>query len=193
MLSNSQIITALNDGAVVVIPTDTVYGLVCKANNPSAVARLYALKHREHKPGTIIAASVDQLVDLGIPRRYLKPIESYWPNPISVVIPVGSRLPELHLGKMSLAMRIPNKPELLELLGQTGPLLTTSANLPGQPPATNVNEAKQYFGDVVDLYNDGGDLRDHKPSTIIRVVDDAVEVLRPGAVQINEAGEISEL
>src|SRR5688500_17753578 len=86
-LSDSKLSQLLNSGGVGVIPTDTVYGLVCSAANQEAVARLYALKSRENKPGTVIAASVDQLVALGIKARYLKPVESYWPNPISVIIP----------------------------------------------------------------------------------------------------------
>lgn len=192
MLSNSEIIATLAEGKVGILPTDTLYGVVCSARLPDAVKRLYAIKHRAQKPGTIIAANVEQLVELGIPHRYLKPVEQYWPNPISVVVPVGWRLPELHLGKMSLAVRVPKEPIIHELLLRTGPLLTSSANQPGQPPATTIDEAKEYFGDEVDFYVDGGDMLDHKPSTIIRVVDDTVEVLRQGAVKINEAGEVVE-
>jgi L-threonylcarbamoyladenylate synthase len=192
MLSDSEIIAALAEGKVGILPTDTVYGVACSALLPEAVARLYTIKHRHQKPGTIIAATVEQLVELGIPRRYLKPVEQYWPNPISVVVPVGMRLPELHMGKMSLAVRLPKEPIIHELLLRTGPLLTSSANPPGQPPATTIEEAKTYFGDEVDFYVDGGDMSNHEPSTIIRVVDDIVEVLRQGAVKIKESGEIEQ-
>lgn len=190
MLSNTEISEKLQAGAVGVIPTDTVYGLVCSAHNPGAIQRLYALKHREIKPGTVVAASIDQLVQLGIPRRYLKAVEQYWPNPISIVIPTGSMLSELHLGKGSLAVRIPKDETLHNLLSLTGPLLTTSANDPGEPTATTIAKARQYFNDAVDFYVDGGDLKDHAPSTIIRIIDDAVEILRQGAVHISESGEI---
>lgn len=189
MLSKEQI-EQLKSGAVAVIPTDTVYGVVCVASVPAAVARLYALKDRHQKPGTIIAASVEQLVGLGIPRRYLKPIEHFWPNPLSVVVPIGLSHQELHLGKMSLALRVPNHEALRNLLEQTGPLLTSSANMPGEPVALTVTQAKEYFGEAVDFYVDGGDLADHQPSTIIRIVDDTVEVLREGAVTITDSGEI---
>ena len=176
--------------AVGVIPTDTIYGLAARAADHRAVARLYAFKQREAKPGTLIAASIDQLVELGIKRRYLTAVAQYWPNPLSVIIPCGPELAYLHLGKQSLAIRIPNKPELRELLQKTGPLLTSSANHPGEPPANTVAEAEAYFGEAVDFYEDGGNLANYKPSTIIRIVDDAVEVLREGAVTINEAGSI---
>ena len=143
--------TILN-GGVGVLPTDTLYGLVAKANNADAVSRLYKLKDRENKPGTVIAQNIDQLVELGLKRRYLQAVNKYWPGSVSVVIPTGPNLPYLHQGKFSLAVRIPNDPNLTKLLSVTGPLLTTSANAPGKPPATNIDEAKQYFGNKVDFW-----------------------------------------
>jgi tRNA threonylcarbamoyl adenosine modification protein (Sua5/YciO/YrdC/YwlC family) len=179
------------NGAIAVIPTDTVYGVVARASDKQAVSRLYELKQRHHKPGTLIAASIDQLVTLGIPRRYLKAVEQYWPGAVSVVIPCGPALEYLAQGQHSLAIRIPSKPDLLQLLEQTGPLLTSSANRPGEPTATNVAGARAYFGDRVDYYQDGGNLEGQAPSTVIRIIDDAVEVLRAGAVTINpETGAV---
>jgi tRNA A37 threonylcarbamoyladenosine synthetase subunit TsaC/SUA5/YrdC len=107
-----------------------------------------------------------------------------------VVIPCGPELEYLHMGKRSLAVRIPDDPKLRSLLEKTGALLTSSANQPGQPPANTVDEATAYFGDDVDFYVDGGDLSGHAPSTVIRVIDDAIEILRAGAVKISENGEI---
>lgn len=190
MLSLNEITESIKNGAVGVLPTDTLYGLVCSAANPEAIERLYALKKREKKPGTVIAASIDQIAELGVPRRYLTAVEQFWPNPISVVIPVGDHLQSLHAEKGSVAFRIPDNSELVGLLAETGPLLTSSANHPGEQPASTLAEAENYFGDSVDFYVDGGDLSNAKPSTVIRMVDDAVEVLREGAVQVTERGEI---
>lgn len=176
-----------NPGSIGVIPTDTVYGVVARAADRTAVARLYDLKHRERKPGTLIAADIDQLVSLGIKRRYLKAVEQFWPGAVSVVIPVGPELEYLHQGMGSLAVRIPDHQPLRQLLLMTGPLLTSSANQPGEPPATTAAEARNYFGTAVDFYDDGGDLSGALPSTVVRMVDDAIEVLRPGAVTINQS------
>lgn len=170
--------------AVGVIPTDTVYGVAARADDQDAVKRLYDLKHREGKPGTVIACCLDHLVKLGLKGRYLKPIAGYWPGSISIIIPCGPELAYLHEGMNSLAVRLPDDDELINFLEQTGPLLTSSANHPGEPVATTVAEAQNYFGDKVDFYVDGGDLSGQEPSTIIRVVDDAIEVLRQGAVKI---------
>ena len=178
-------------GAIVVIPTDTVYGVAARAVDQDAVARLYELKHRHHKPGTLIAANIDQLVDLGIPRRYLTAVEQYWPGAVSVVIPCGPALSYLELDQYSLAVRVPSDANLTRLLEQTGPLMTTSANPPGKPTANTVGDAQAYFGDKIHHYQDGGSLAGREPSTVVRIIDDAVEVLREGAVRINpETGAI---
>ncbi len=190
MAQFDKIVKGINSGGVGVLPTDTLYGLVAKASDEAAVKRLYNLKSREQKPGTLIAANIDQLVELGLKRRYLQAVERYWPGAVSVVIPTGPVLNHLHQGKYSLAVRIPDDKELQSLLAKTGPLLTSSANQPGEAPAKNITEARNYFGDKVDFYVDGGTL-EGEPSTVIRVVDDAVEVLREGAVKINaETGRI---
>lgn len=187
-LTNPRLVSLLCDGSVGVMPTDTIYGLVCSAANHVAVEKLYGIKHREQKPGTIIAASVDQLIELGIKARYVKAVEQFWPNPISIIIPASApELQYLHRGKLSLACRVVQGPrELLNVLSKVGPLLTSSANQPGAKPSNTISEAQNYFGDSVDFYVDAGDLSGQMPSTLIRIVDDAVEILREGAVKINE-------
>ncbi len=190
-LADPVLVSRLRAGAIGVLPTDTVYGLVCSVSHPEAVARLYTLKAREKKPGTIVAGTLQQLIDLGLRVRYLKAVEAYWPNPLSVVIPCDDTLTYLHQGQFSLAVRLPADPAFRAFLSQTGPLMTSSANLPGQPPATTRAEAQTYFGDKVDFYVEGGTITDHVPSTVIRVVDDAIEVLRPGAIHINENGRLT--
>ncbi len=181
-LLDEALIVAIKNGAICVVPTDTVYGLVCRAADQAAVARLYALKHRDHKPGTVVAANIDQLVDLGIKRRYLKAVEQFWPGAVSVETP--HHIEYLHQGTGRQAFRIPADETLRELLEQTGPLLTTSANLPGEPTANTAKEAQNYFGNKVDMYVDGGNLSGRPPSTIIRIIDDAIEVIRQGAVKV---------
>jgi L-threonylcarbamoyladenylate synthase len=185
-VDNPEVTTLLLSGAVGVLPTDTVYGLVCRAADTVAVERLYKLKSREHKPGTIIAATIDQLVDLGLKARYLKAVVQFWPGAISVQIP--HQIDYLNLGTGRQAVRIPDDNKLQKLLLKTGPLQTTSANLPGEPVAGTVKEAQDYFDDRIDFYVDGGDLSNRAPSTILRIVDDAIEVVRPGAVAIDENG-----
>lgn len=188
-LQSAELIRLLRTGAVGVLPTDTLYGLVCRAADQVAVARLYGLKSREHKPGTVIAANIDQIAALGIKARYLKAVEQFWPNPISIEIP--HQVDYLNQATGRQGFRIPADVQLRQLLEQTGPLQTTSANLPGEPPAATIDEARRYFGDQVDFYVEGGDLSANEPSTLIRIVDDAIEVIREGAAKIDENGRIT--
>ena len=178
-------------GSVGVIPTDTIYGLAAAASNPAAVARLYALKDREQKPGTIIAAHIEQLVDLGLNEVLVHGVAHLWPNPLSIVIPVKEQLGYLDQNVGSLAVRIPQDEALRSLLAKTGPLVTSSANHPGEPPANNLAEAKGYFNSRVDFYVDGGDRHNCAPSTVVRLnTDGTLKTLREGALKISAKGKI---
>jgi len=90
----------------------------------------------------------------------------------------------LHQGVGDIAMRVVANPEIKKVLEQTGPLITSSANLPGKPSATTVAEAYAYFGDAVDFYVDGGQIADALPSTIIRPHGDGIDILRQGSVTL---------
>lgn len=184
----SRAVDALLAGEVVVMPTDTVYGVCARAQDEQAVQKLYALKARESKPGTVVAASIDQIVELGIKRRYLTAIADYWPGSVSIEIPHSVNYLNQATGRQ--AFRVVGDKQLVKLLNKTGPLVTSSANLPGQPTSNTVDEARKYFGNKISTYINGGDLSGAQASTLIRVVDDIVEVVREGAVKIDESGRI---
>jgi len=178
-------------GKVGVLPTDTIYGLAAAADNAEAVTKLYALKDREKKPGTIIAANIAQLVALGFDAAMLQSVAHLWPNPLSIVVPLSPEHAYIDQGIGAVAVRIPKSQAVRALLEQTGPLVTSSANHPGKPPANTLTEAEMYFTDRVDFYVDGGDRSGLPPSTIVRYDNDHLTVLRQGAVQINEKGEVA--
>ncbi len=184
-VTDPEMVRLLLSGKVGVLPTDTVYGIVARAADPSAVARLYQAKHREGKPGTVIAASVEQLIQLGIEASYLEKVAGYWPNALSIVLPDHNKLAYLDQGKRSLAVRVPADPTLQKLLQQTGPLLTSSANMPGEPTATTLTEAQAYFGETIDFYVDGGTVVGDLPSTLVRLNETgSIELLRQGPVEL---------
>jgi L-threonylcarbamoyladenylate synthase len=183
IVSIDQAITLLNQGAIGVMPTDTVYGVVARAIDQPAVERMYALKSRERKPGTIIAATTDQLLSLSVPQVEIDKVKQWWPNPLSAVLIMDGN-EYLHQGVGDIAMRVVASPAIKAILEQTGPLLTSSANLPGQPGATNIAEAYAYFGQAVDFYVDGGQIADALPSTIIRPRGNEIEILRQGSVTL---------
>lgn len=175
-----NIIEVLKNDGVGVIATDTVYGVVACLASPIAVKRIYQVKHRNpQKPvGTVLIASVDQLRGI-VDEKFLDRASKYWPGPVSVVLSVNDTLEYAHKGLDSLPFRIPADERLVALLQQTGPLATSSANLESHPPATTIEQAKEYFGDSVDFYKDGGDLSGNSPSRIIRILNDSsVEEIR---------------
>ncbi len=171
-MNDVQLLKTIEQGSVVVLPTDTVYGLACSVFNPQAVNAMYNLKNRDGKPGTVIAADTKQLLALGFLVDEITRAETYWPAPVSVILSAPDSLEYLHMGLRSLAVRIPADEQLRMLLKETGPLATTSANFAGEPTVTSVQQAKELFGEKIALYVDGGDLSGRTPSQIIRITKD---------------------
>ena len=165
-VSDPELAALLQQGAVGVLPTDTVYGLVARASNEHAVRRLYAIKDRPHHAGTIIGASISQFEALGFTSEPLVRANHYWPAPLSVVVNADTVASYLKAEREELPVRIPGSEPLLTLLNASGPLMTTSANHPKKPTATGLQQAMDYFGDDVDFYVDAGDIgeRPRQPS-----------------------------
>lgn len=184
-LTSPRLIKMINAGAIGVIPSDTVYGLMAKASKRTAVERMYRVKERPSQPGTTIGASIGQFESLGFPYEPLAHANRYWPASLSVVIDATNVYKYLKSDRDSLPVRIPDSPLLLQLLEHTGPLMTTSANHPGEPTATNIQQAMDYFGDSVDFYVNVGDLGVRPPSTIIGFdAQGKITVYREGAVKV---------
>ncbi|MDR1790400.1 MAG: threonylcarbamoyl-AMP synthase [Propionibacteriaceae bacterium] len=180
-------VAAIKAGELIVIPTDTVFGIAADALNPDAVQALLDAKGRgRQQPPPVMVAEPFMLRSLGkvTPEaKYLA--ETFWPGALTLVIAAH---PELHLDLgdrgETIAVRVPNADWLRELLRQTGPLAVSSANLTGQPAAHSAADAEAQLGESVALYVDetagaAGQL----PSTIVDVtVAGAWQILREGAL-----------
>lgn len=180
-MDKDQVIEILASGGVGVLPTDTLYGLVGSAFSSDAVERIYDLKQRDRgKPLIVLIASLEDLERFGvvISDGLEQTLKSYWPGPYSIILPtIDDEFEYLSRGTDSIAFRMPDDPELLDILAATGPLVAPSANIEGKPPALTVADARRYFGDNADFYLDGGEI-DNKPSTIIRLDGDEAEIIR---------------
>ena len=182
-----RISAAIRKGQMVVLPTDTLYGLIGSASNKKAVRRMYVLRKRDlDKPFIILAASQKDLTIFGIELTdaQKKILKKLWPGPVSVIVPlIPKKFTYLHRGTKSIAIRVPKKGLLSELLKQTGPLVAPSANTQGNEPATTITEAQAYFGSHVPLYADGGK-KQGKASTLVRLEATGVTVLRQGSKKV---------
>jgi len=182
-----QVVEVLKNGGIAVVPTDTIYGLVGQALNQQTIERIYKTRERNPgKPCIVLIASLDDLLkfNVRISVEQEKFLKQYWPGKVSVVLPVlDPQFEYLSRGTKTLAFRIPDHPELLELLTQTGPLVAPSANKEGESASKTIEEARAVFGDNVDAYVDGGVL-DSLPSTLVTFENDKLVVLRQGAVEI---------
>lgn len=163
------------DGGIGVLRTDTLYGMVAKANNEAAVQRVYDVKKRSpDKSPIVLVASLEQLLD--VPSAAEKMIcKKYWPGKTSIILATTHAPSWLQRGNKSVAYRIPDNEGLCQLLKVTGPLIAPSANFEGSKPARNIAEAEEYFGDTVDFYVDGGWVEDDSPSKLVRINSDGSE------------------
>lgn len=190
----------INAGGVIVVPTDTVYGVACDPFNEDAVAKIYQLKRRPRtKALQILMSSVSDLEKLGL----------YLPSPLDVLaekfLP-GGYSPIARAKKDSVAtrlatlckadetdektqatqgVRVPDCPELMKILRVTGPLAASSANRSGNESADSVEEAFEAFGDEIPLYLNAGPTRSHVASTVVGADSadaDGIVILREGVI-----------
>ena len=164
-----EVVELLRAGGVGVLRTDTLYGVVARADDEAAVARVYRLKGRdEAKSPIVLIGALDQLFDEP-DATCAELFVDGWPARTSIIMP--SRVAPVWIRREndSVAYRLPADDELRWLLRQTGPLIAPSANPEGEPPAKNIEEAGAYFGETADFYVDGGTVANSMPSRLLRV------------------------
>jgi L-threonylcarbamoyladenylate synthase len=152
--------TAIGRGDLVVLPTDTVYGLAADAFNPAAVQKLIDAKGRTRQsPPPVLIPGIPTLDALAesVPDEVRALVKAYWPGGLTVILPAQSSLAwDLGETRGTVALRMPSNRIALELLSETGPLAVSSANRTGEPAATTAAEAETMLGDAVSIYLDGG-------------------------------------
>lgn len=180
----------LKNGGLVVLPTDTLYGLCASASNKKAIDKIYKIKERDKsKPLITLIHSLEDLKEFGIKvnKEQAKFLEKIWPGQVSILLSCkNSKFKYIHRGTKEIAFRMigqKNK-NLFNLIKKVGPIVAPSANKESFPPAINIKEAQGYFENNVDLYINGGK-RIGAPSTLVRINNDNIEILRQGRVKIN--------
>jgi L-threonylcarbamoyladenylate synthase len=185
---------AVQRGELIVIPTDTVYGVGADAFDPEAVRRLLAAKGRgrEMPPPVLVSAptTLDALAT-SVPSYARALVEQLWPGPLTLVCRQQSSL-QWDLGdtRGTVAVRMPDHQVALDLLARTGPLAVSSANKSGLPAATDADAADSMLGPAVSVILDGGPTAGAVPSTILDVTGAKGRVLRLGAVPLDRLNEV---
>lgn len=166
---------------VVLMPTDTIYGLHALAASEPAIARIAAIKERhEEKPFLVLGASMAQLESIGVSfsERARRAVDELWPGPLTAVLPLNNPIAASR-GSHTLAVRVPDLQWLRELLKITGPLASTSANISGQPSITSIEDAAPHLHNFVDAILDAG-RREGKASSIVDFTGDEPRLIREG-------------
>lgn len=185
---------SVNSGKLVVIPTDTVYGIGCDAFDHKAVRALLAAKGRgrDMAPPVLIGSkrALDGIAsDISDDAREL--IAAFWPGPLTVVVPYTPTLTwDLGDTDGTVAVRMPLHPLALDLLKETGPMAVSSANKHGQPPAETATDAKSQLGSDVSVYLEAGPSEVNVPSTIVDCTAEPPQVLREGALTVEQIRKI---
>ena len=185
---------AVKSGSVVVLPTDTLYGIGADAFNPEAVASLLAAKGRgRDMPVPVLVGSwstIDGLVSF-VPSILRDLVEAFWPGGLTVVVEHAPSLAwDLGDARGTVAIRMPLHPVAIDLLTETGPMAVSSANVTSQPPAVTAQQAYAQLGESVSVYLDGGEVPVGRPSTIVDLTGEVPTVLREGAIDLAALREV---
>ncbi|MBC9733179.1 L-threonylcarbamoyladenylate synthase [Nocardioides marmotae] len=187
---------AVQRGELVVLPTDTVYGIAADAFDPDAVRDLLDAKGRgRDMPPPVLISSPTTLDALAVrvPGYARALVERFWPGPLTLVCHQQTSL-QWDLGdtRGTVAVRMPDHPVALEVLERTGPLAVSSANLSGMPAATDAEQAEEMLGEEVAVVVDAGESPGGEASTIVDCTGDQGRVLRRGALSLEALNEVLE-
>ncbi len=185
---------AVRSGRLVVMPTDTVYGIGADAFDSRAVRDLLAAKRRgpDMPVGVLVGSwqTIEGLV-LSVPESARELIRAFWPGALSLVVRQAPSLQwDLGDARGTVMLRMPLHPVALELLRETGPMAVSSANVSGEPPATTAGEAQRQLGELVDVYLDGGLADEQAASTIVDLSGPDPRILREGPVPATAVADV---
>src|SRR5271168_2151805 len=185
---------AVKNGRLVVLPTDTVYGIGADAFDSAAVAALLSAKGRGHDmPVPVLVGSWHTIEGLAlmVSQAMRDLIRAFWPGALSLVVRQAPSL-QWDLGDAlgTVMLRMPLHPVAIELLREVGPMAVSSANVSGRPPAVDAENAREQLGDLVDVYLDAGPSAQQAASTILDLTGPEPRVLRAGPVSVERVAEV---
>jgi L-threonylcarbamoyladenylate synthase len=177
---------AARRGELIVFPTDTMYGIGTRPEDPTSTAKVFEAKRRARdlELPVLVASVADARAVAGFDQRAERLAGALWPGPLTLVLPRGAEAAEWDLGgdPATVGVRIPHHPLALALLATTGPLAVTSANLSGRPPAGTCEELHALFGEAVAVYLCQEAPLDGIASTVLDLAHGRARIIRDGSV-----------
>ena len=194
MISNDEIIEAadiIKNGGVVIFPTETVYGIGVNAFNEESIERLYEIKKRDYKkPISVLVSDINMIKDLteDISETESKIIKEFMPGPLTLILKKKREIPDILTAKtQTIGIRIPDNEIAKKLIEYAQvPIATTSANISGEEANTEINDLYELFKDKIDCYIDGGKSKIGKASTVVKVENENIIILREGTITKNQ-------
>lgn len=173
----------MKKGDVIIMPTETVYGLGAKLYDHEALDKIYTIKHRDpRKPIPVVISKLPEVMHIAKPGMMaLLTMKHFWPGPLTVVLKASDEFVK-QTGEKTVAVRCPNHPKALEILKENGPMWLTSLNLSGETPLFDIEVIKERYQDVVAEIHEQTEKQSHQPSTIIDMTKDVVVVIREGQI-----------
>ena len=185
-----NVIKVIVDGGVVIFPTDTVYGVAANSLDETAIKKLFDLKERnDNKPICVLTSSVDKIKKIAYVRdEEQKIIDKYMPGALTIILDKKEIVSDvLTSGLKTVGVRIPNNEIALRILDKLEyPLATTSANISGMEAAVKKEDLVKEFDGKVDIIIDGGITDLKVSSTIVKIKNNEIEVLRQGTIKITD-------
>ncbi len=191
----ARAVDALKNGAVIVFPTETLYGLGADALDDCAVEKVFELKGRDpDKPIPVLVADQTMLLTLvrEIPPKALNLMQALWPGPLTLVLPARKDVPKpLVSAAGGVGVRISSHEIATQLVrALRRPITATSANPSGKEPARTLADARKYFQGQLDVFLDGGILTSKTGSTVVEANDDSMKIVREGEIPASEIERI---
>lgn len=178
-------LAVLDAGGVLAFPTDTVYGLATSAEDPAVIEQLFEVKGRDRKQAiAVLMGEVEDLTRVAeSPSAGAKQLaKTFWPGPLTLVVPRHPRLPQILSPLPTVGVRIPDHPVAIKLMKRSGPLAVTSANLSGQENTCSAAEVLAQLDGRIDMLLDGGETPGGVPSTVVDTTGGQIKILRQGPI-----------
>lgn len=179
---------------IIIFPTDTVYGIGCSVFDRKSINKIYVIKKRDQsKPLSVLCSSYEQIEEIAIIDNIAKKIiDAFLPGELTIILKAKNNV-KIILNQETIGIRIPNSKTALNILNKFGPMATTSVNESGEAPLNSFEEISKKYSNVVDkIYPDEDEKSSNLSSTVIKVIDGKIELIRRGNISFEEILKFNE-